>query len=88
MSCRIIGRNIEYFIFNEIVKVLKASGIEKIIAIYKATTKNSQVSKFYDELGFSLVSKDDLFKNYEININNFKPKSINYIEHIEELNDE
>ena len=88
MSCRIIGRNIEYFIFNELVKVLKANGIEKIIANYKATAKNSQVSKFYDELGFNLVSKDDLYKNYEIYINNFKPKLINYIKHIEELNHE
>jgi FkbH-like protein len=88
MSCRIIGRNIEYFFFNELVRILKGIGIEKIIALYKETAKNAQVSRFYDDLGFNLTSEIEGCRNYEISINDYKPKVIKYIEYVREVSDE
>ncbi len=88
MSCRVIGRNIEYCFVNELVGVLKGNGIKKIIASYKETAKNAQVSRLYDDLGFNLTSEVDGYRTYEVNINEFKSKEIKYIQCIREQSDE
>ena len=80
MSCRVLGRNIEYRLFDEVVKNIQSNGIEKILAVYQATAKNGQVAQLYDDLGFNLASEIDGCRNYEINVSDFKAKMIKYIE--------
>ena len=80
MSCRVLGRNIEYRFFDEVVKNIQSNGIEKILAVYQATAKNGQVAQLYDDLGFNLASEIDGCRNYEINLSDFKVKMIKYIE--------
>ena len=80
MSCRVLGRNIEYRFFDEVVKNIQSNGIEKILAVYQATAKNGQVAQLYDDLGFNLASEIDGCRNYEINVSDFKAKMIKYIE--------
>ena len=82
MSCRVLGRNIEYRFFDEVVKNIQSNGIEKILAVYQATAKNGQVAQLYDDLGFNLASEIDGCRNYEINVSDFKAKMIKYIEFI------
>jgi FkbH-like protein len=79
MSCRIIGRNIEYSFFDYLINFLKQNGIKEVSAKYHRTLKNDQVSDFYDNLGFSLVNKINENKHYVIKVNNYKPHLINYI---------
>ncbi len=80
MSCRVIGRNIEFRFFEEVVKVLQSCGVEKILAAYQATPKNGQVAQLYDDFGFDLASEIDGSRNYEIKLGDFKAKTIKYIE--------
>ena len=80
MSCRVLGRNIEYRLFDEVVKNIQSNGIEKILAVYQATAKNGQVAQLYDDLGINLASEIDGCRNYEINLSDFKAKMIKYIE--------
>ena len=82
MSCRVIGRNIEYKFFDEIVRILQDSGIRNLGAEYLATVKNSQAVQFYDNLGFELISDIDGRRKYEISLHNYKPQKIKYIEAI------
>ena len=80
MSCRVIGRNVEYAFFDEIVQTLSATGITKLWGEYLATAKNSQVQQFYTALAFEVVSKTDQRGEYAISLAHYRPSGISYIE--------
>lgn len=80
ISCRVIGRNIEFAFVNKVIKILKQEGIINIQATYQKTIKNSQVSDFYEKCDFSLNEKTDNIKNYFINLKNYQQKVVKYIE--------
>ena len=79
MSCRVIGRNVEYAFFDEIVHTLRLRGISHLQAEYLTTSKNNQVERFYDNLGFDLISKSDKSRRYQIRLCDYKRRNINYI---------
>jgi FkbH-like protein len=79
MSCRIIGRNIEFVYISHIIKDLENKGYQILKANFIPTNKNSQVEKFYDKLGFNLVEDKGSAKSYTLNIANFESKKVDYI---------
>jgi len=79
MSCRIIGRNIEYVFVNKIMEKLLYCNISHVKAAYIATAKNGQVAGFYEQLGFRELKSQDGYKEYELTLQNFSPKVFNYI---------
>jgi FkbH-like protein len=79
MSCRIIGRNIEYAFMDYLIDFLNASNIKTVTAKYIRTLKNEQVNDFYDNLQFRLTASNDFIKSYYLDIKNYKPKEMNYI---------
>ena len=84
MSCRVIGRNIEYVFLNNIVNILKKENVLEIEAVYKETLKNNQVSDFFDRCGFKLRNKIGTSKNYSNSVKNYEHKDIKYIEVLSE----
>ncbi len=58
LSCRILGRKIEFAFLNKVVEHLRARGIKTIDALYIKTEKNKAASDFYPKAGFSAVSAD------------------------------
>jgi FkbH-like protein len=56
MSCRVIGRNVEYAFFEQLRLKLLAENVSLIEAEYIATPKNHQVKEYYPKLGFTIVS--------------------------------
>ena len=64
LSCRILGKGIEYAFLKRVIKMLTNQGVRKISASYIPTTKNAQVAEFYDNCGFSLVSEENGTKKY------------------------
>jgi len=80
MSCRIIGRNIEYSFMDYLMDFLKYNKIENVTAKYTTTYKNEQVKEFYDKCSFSLIEFYDKTKKYELVVENYKPKKLKYIE--------
>jgi len=64
MSCRIIGRNIEYRFMDEIVRQVD---LDSLLGTYAKTMKNEQVERFYDQLGFQLIDAQEGNRNYQIN---------------------
>ena len=80
ISCRVIGRNIEFKFFQFLLKKLSKKGITKIKAKFIPTRKNSQVSKFYEILGFDLLSNSvESVKEYELYLPSYKIKILDYI---------
>jgi FkbH-like protein len=79
MSCRIIGRNIEFVYVSLIIKDLANKGYQTLTANYIPTKKNAQVEEFYDKVGLNLIQNIDGTKYYSLNIANFETKKVNYI---------
>ena len=53
LSCRILGRNIEYAFIHDVIRRLRNKGIQKIYASYIRTDKNKANENFYEKAGFS-----------------------------------
>jgi FkbH-like protein len=59
MSCRVIKRDMEFAMFDSLVKKCREAGIETIYGIYYPTERNGMVSKLFEVLGFELVSSNE-----------------------------
>ena len=59
MSCRVLKREMEFAMMDELVNHAKANGISVIWGYYYPTAKNSMVKEFYGLLGFVKVSEDE-----------------------------
>lgn len=79
ISCRIMGRNIEFVFMDYIIDFLKQQGCNTIEACYSPTQKNKPVSDFYDKCGFLMVSEHNGEKTYILNANEYNHQNISYI---------
>ena len=52
MSCRVLKRDMEYAMLDELVKECKKRGIKEIYGYYYQTQKNGMVKDFYSLMGF------------------------------------
>ena len=68
MSCRVLKRGMEEFIFNAIVETAKKAGFDKIEAEYIPTKKNKMVSGLYKQFGFTETTTD----HYTLNVNEYE----------------
>jgi len=66
MSCRVLGRNLEYnFISHCLRKIVESTGVTRIRAKYIATSKNSQVANFWGGIGMQNEDDGAYAANYE-----------------------
>lgn len=79
MSCRIIGRNLEFAFFDFLINTLKEHGIDELEASYVPTPKNTLVAEFYDKLGFQLLSHREQEKRYQLKLQDYQPRNFSYI---------
>ena len=77
MSCRVLKRDLEYAMMDELVKKCKEKGINKIIGHYYPTAKNNMVRDFYALQGFTKILEDENGNtDWEFVINDdYKPKN-------------
>ena len=80
MSCRVLGRNVEYKLMDIIFDIAKESNIEIVHAEYVRTLKNDQVSSLYKNNGFCVTGQEGSSTEYYLATNEYKNKNINYIE--------
>jgi FkbH-like protein len=59
MSCRVLGRGMEEYIFQTIIGTAEAKGCDTVRGIYRETKKNQLVKTLYSRLGGVAVSSDD-----------------------------
>ncbi len=79
MSCRILGRNIEFKFIEEVLYNLRKNGIIRVKAYYLPTLKNEQVEELFEKMGFVLIEKKDNNKEYNLELAEHKPKLFEYI---------
>ncbi|MBT9459531.1 MAG: HAD-IIIC family phosphatase [Burkholderiaceae bacterium] len=66
MSCRVIGRGVEFAIWRAVVADALARGKQRLRASYRKTAKNALVADFYDRLGLTRTNEaDDGSRSYE-----------------------
>ncbi|MGB6856420.1 MAG: HAD-IIIC family phosphatase [Terracidiphilus sp.] len=53
MSCRVIGRGVESFMFRDLVQFARESGADRITARYIPTSKNGLVAQLLPQFGFA-----------------------------------
>tara|TARA_B110000495_G_C23038048_1_gene620850 strand:+ start:1502 stop:3259 length:1758 start_codon:yes stop_codon:yes gene_type:complete len=76
LSCRIMGRNIENVMLNDILQLAQQENIEKIEGEYIPSTKNSVTKDLYIKYGFRNISDTKFVLD---NISNFTLNQISYI---------
>ena len=78
MSCRVMGKNIEYAIVEDMEDQLREVGYTGLAAKYIPTAKNKPVELLYEKLGYEIVSQtDEGVKNYAIDLAK-RPKRVYY----------
>ena len=58
MSCRVLKRDMEYFMLDQLVAECQKRGVSEICGYYYPTLKNGMVKEFYGTLGFTKESED------------------------------
>ena len=59
MSCRVLKRNMEYAMLDELIHQTLIMGINKVVGYYIPTKKNKMVSTLLDDFGFQHKSDTD-----------------------------
>jgi len=59
MSCRVLKRDMEYAMLDELVKQCRKQGIETIYGYYYPTKKNGMVKELFADFGFEKISDDN-----------------------------
>lgn len=76
MSCRVLKRNMEFAMMDELVKKAKEKNIKTIYGYYYPTLKNKMVNNFYDLQGFTEISVDEEGnKVYKLDLSNYEDKN-------------
>jgi len=57
MSCRVLARTMEEFIFNDILSVAKELGCNSVVGLFRPTAKNKLVVGLYGRLGLTKLSE-------------------------------
>jgi FkbH-like protein len=58
MSCRVLSRTMEEYVYNDILKIAKKLQVTVILGKFIPTKKNGLVSSLYHQLGFKMISDD------------------------------
>lgn len=76
MSCRVLKRDMEYAMLDELVKKSGERGFKKLRGYYYPTVKNKMVSELYTDFGFEKISKDENGNAvWELSIDSYEPKN-------------
>lgn len=59
MSCRVLKRDMEFAMMDELVTRAKKEGVKRIIGYYYPSAKNGMVKGFYSMQGFEKISEDE-----------------------------
>ncbi len=79
LSCRVLGRNIEYSFMDIIVNLASKHNIKTLDSKYIETQKNQQVKDFYSRCGFHIIAESNNTTQYSLETNIYKNNEIEYI---------
>jgi FkbH-like protein len=74
MSCRVLKRQVEDEVLNEIVRLAKLRGCEVVVGHYLPTEKNEMVRELFPRMGFNLVEETPARSTFELQTSSFVPR--------------
>lgn len=80
MSCRVIGRGVEFAIWEAVREDALERECDTLVAEYRPTQKNTQAANFFERLSLQCVSTDGGTRRYETSIAAFTPPVNEWIE--------
>ncbi|MDD1518759.1 MULTISPECIES: HAD-IIIC family phosphatase [Bradyrhizobium] len=75
MSCRVLKRQVEDEIMNEIFRLAEVAGCTTVRGIYLPTTKNGIVAEIYEEFGFARTEDSAARKVFELEVRKYQLRS-------------
>lgn len=75
MSCRVLKRDMEFAMLDELVRQCKEKNISEIIGYYYKSAKNSMVSDLYEKFGFILSKTNNEDTIWKLDISNYENKN-------------
>lgn len=77
MSCRVLKRDMEYAMMDELIRKCRKEGIDTVYGYYYPTAKNAMVKEFYSLHGFKLLRASNEESIWELKVAMYKPKKPN-----------
>lgn len=74
MSCRVLKRQMEDEVVNEIVRLAQERGCRAVMGHYIPTEKNGMVRDLFPRMGFSLVEENLDHVSYQLTTEDFQPR--------------
>ena len=68
MSCRVLGRQMENFMFDCLATAAASSGIRRLVGVFRPTGKNKLVKDHFSQLGFVLSCDSETETRYELGL--------------------
>ena len=68
MSCRVLKRDMEFAMMDQLVQECKSRGVTEVRGYYYPTAKNGMVKDFYKTMGFSLLNEENGNTVWSLNI--------------------
>ena len=75
MSCRVIKRDMEFAMLDELVRQCKEKGVLEIVGYYYQSAKNNVVSGLYEKFGFALNDTNGEDTIWRLDISNYENKN-------------
>ena len=75
MSCRVLKRDMEFAMLDEIVRQCKEKGVSEIIGYYYKSAKNNMVSDLYRKFGFTIVDNNNEDTVWKLDIARYENKN-------------
>jgi FkbH-like protein len=73
MSCRVLKRQVEEEVLNELARLAKLRGCNRLEGIYLPTAKNEMVRDFYARMGFTLTGESGAKRQFALKLDDFQP---------------
>ena len=84
MSCRVIGRGVEFSVWKRVLDDARSRGKTVLRAAYVPSAKNAQVADFFDRLGLPLTAQgDDGSRHYQAEVAQVQLADSNWVEIID-----
>lgn len=75
MSCRVLKRNMEHAMLDELAARARAAGARKLRGFYYKTAKNGMVRDFYPSFGFTLIRQNGEDTVWELDLEGYQKKN-------------
>jgi len=73
MSCRVLKRQVEDEVLNELARLAKLRACTRLRGMYVPTSKNEMVRDFYGRMNFTLRSETESKREYDLSLDQFQP---------------